>query len=116
MGTIIYYFIDQTGNLKTIVVCASNDEGSNTPENRCDLARDVRFVVNGTEARNVTSIQNVASWKARSLCIQISFDDDKNAKNYPEGISLDITVTGVNVTLDDGACIISHVIWETTPQ
>jgi hypothetical protein len=64
---------------------------------------------------DVSQVEEVASYLKKNICIRLSVPADARISKNGErnfGLSLEVTVTGAGVSRENGACSISHVIWE----
>jgi len=114
----------------TIVVCEVNEKRGNK---ECKMDADVQFTVGGIESKETKKIQSIASYLKKEICVQIPVPERavitkrKDVKESDSGLSgnissegnaddigifLDAEVTNSAVSRADGACSISHVVWE----
>ncbi len=99
-----------------VVLCEVNEKRG---DKECNMLSDLTFKVGGaTVPRNAVSrIHGAASYLKKDICIHVRIPDDavlslKNGNEF--GLAVDVTVTGSEVSRENGACSISHVIWEHT--
>mmetsp|Transcript_15517 Transcript_15517/g.31529 ORF Transcript_15517/g.31529 Transcript_15517/m.31529 type:complete len:662 (+) Transcript_15517:43-2028(+) len=99
-----------------VVLCEVNEKRG---DKECNMLADLTFEVGGvTVPRDAVSrIHGAASYLKKDICIHVMIPDDavlslKNGNEF--GLAVDVTVTGSEVSRENGACSISHVIWEHT--
>ena len=67
----------------------------------------------------MTKITSAASYLKKAICVNVKIPDDavvqENEINGTSKVklSVDVTVTGKHVNRKDGACSISHVVWQS---
>jgi hypothetical protein len=123
--------------LHELVICEANEK---RPDKACHLDHDLTYTVGGVKVGQTTMIKGAAEYLKRSTCVHVgipakaqvtSLDQVKDSKGNPlttdvqrrlagshpsaekhlVGLVVDIQVTGA-VTRKDGACCISHIVWE----
>mmetsp|Transcript_20574 Transcript_20574/g.30186 ORF Transcript_20574/g.30186 Transcript_20574/m.30186 type:complete len:838 (+) Transcript_20574:124-2637(+) len=112
---------------KSIVICEVNEKRG---DDECNIARDFTFVVGGTRSDRVHIIDTSASYLGKKICVAFPIprgallttnttptntdtDATTDQSTVPQiGLSLDVAVHNPNVLVDNGACSVSHVIWE----
>mmetsp|Transcript_7155 Transcript_7155/g.12833 ORF Transcript_7155/g.12833 Transcript_7155/m.12833 type:complete len:372 (-) Transcript_7155:168-1283(-) len=124
---------------RTLVICGVNEIRSNE---ECNMGEDVSFLVGGENAKGVDAIEAVgATYYGMKICYTISIPEGATLSTRKEmedatekeemgtrglkggrlskkkvssnlGLPLEITVTNTDVKWKNGACSISHVIWE----
>jgi len=111
--------VQSTGDIKagtyfkSVVLCEVNEKrGDNECKMLSDLAFEVGFVA--VEKAGVTQIKEVASYLKKDICIRLEIPDDAklSKKGNEFGLTVGIKVTRSDVSRENGACSISHVIWE----
>lgn len=104
---------DATKYFNTIVLCEVNEKRG---DNECKMTSDLDFRIGNVAVSksNVSQVKDVASYLKKDICIRVEIPKDAKLSNNLErvGLSLDVTVTGTGITRENGACSISHVIWE----
>lgn len=124
--------------LQELVICEANEK---RPERACRLDSDLSYTVGGAKVEAPTMIKGAAEYLKRSTCVHVgippqaevtSLDNLVDANNRPisldvrrrlegnrpsqsvqlkMGLIVDVQVTG-SVNRKDGACCISHVVWQ----
>jgi len=98
----------------SIVICEVNEKRG---DKECNMLSNVSFRVGGVDVssqRSVSQVKGVASYLKKDICIRLQIPEEAKlrARNNGLGVDVAVTVTGTGVTREDGACSISHVIWE----
>ena len=114
----------------TIVVCEVNEKRGNK---ECKMDTDVQFTVGGIKSKETKKIQSIAFYLKKEICIRIPVPEGaeitkrKDVKESDSGlhgdishggnggdigIFLDAEITNAAVSRADGACSISHIVWE----
>ena len=97
----------------SIVLCEVNEKRG---DKECNMVSDLSFEVGGVAVAKtgITKIKEVASYLKKEICIRLDIpkDAEVSPKDNNYGLPVDITVTRSDVSRDNGACSISHVIWE----
>jgi hypothetical protein len=111
--------VQSNGNLQartyfnSVVLCEVNEKRG---DKECNMLTDLAFEVGGVAVAKdgVTQIKEVASYLKKDICIRldIPIDSKISARGDEFGLSMDIAVTRSDVSRENGACSISHVIWE----
>ena len=118
---------------ETLVFCEVNEKRG---PKECQMVSDLDFTVGGVSASSV-QITNAASYLKKHICINVNIPSEalitkrrnvessgSNTKKVPEeirnggneddvGLIVDVIVQSNSVTRDNGACSISHVIWQS---
>lgn len=121
---------DAKNYFDTIVVCEVNEKRGNK---ECQMESDVNFTVGGTPSADTKKIKSIASYLKKEICVQIpvpegaqitkrkdvevsdsglhgNIANEGNADDV--GIFLEAEIINKAVSRADGACSISHVVWE----
>ncbi len=66
----------------------------------------------------MAQISNAASYLKKSICINVGIPSDARVTVKDNGepiveLSVDVSVSRKSVTRADGACSISHVVWQS---
>ena len=111
--------VQSTGDIQariyfnSVVLCEVNEKRG---EKECNMVSDLAFEVGGVAVAKagVTQIKGVASYLKKDICTRLDIPTDAklSTKGNAFGLPLDITVTRSDVSRENGACSISHVIWE----
>ena len=104
----------------TIILCEVNEKRG---DKECKMTSDLAIRVGGVDVStsdHVSQIKGVASYLKKDICIRVDIPKEakissKEGDDNRMGLVLEVTVTGSAVTREDGACSISHVIWENMP-
>ncbi|GAX26678.1 hypothetical protein FisN_2Hh379 [Fistulifera solaris] len=120
-----------------LILCEANEKRS---EHACRLDKDVEYTVGGVKVTAPVMVQGAAEYLKRQTCVHVGIppgaqitrlsqvqktdgsslsSDDKDRlvanpsaqKDNPVGLVVDLNVRA-NVNRKDGACCISHVVWE----
>ena len=99
----------------SFVVCEVNEKRG---EKECNIETDLTFVVGGVMATGVSLVEaEGASHLGKKLCV--SFEVPMGSKisrvespSLRHGLEMNIAVNNVYVSVNDGACSVSHLIWE----
>ena len=99
-----------------IVVCEVNEKRG---DKECNMLSDLSFRVGGVAVpqHDVSRVNGAASYLKKDICIHVRIPDEGivSLKSGTEfGLAVEVTVTGSEVSRENGACSISHVIWEHT--
>jgi len=118
----------------TIVLCEVNEKRG---DKECSMESDVSFTIGGIESSGVTKVDIVASYLNKRICVNVpipptavltsrtnikSPDGMEDSVRFPIldqgrsdglGLLVDVQVRRKSLTRSDGACSISHVIWES---
>lgn len=121
---------DAKNYFDTIVVCEVNEKRGNK---ECQTESDIKFTVGGTPSADTKKIKSIASYLKKEICVQIpvpegaqitkrqdvevsdsglhgNIANEGNADDV--GIFLEAEIINKAVSRADGACSISHVVWE----
>jgi len=107
----------------TLVFCEVNEKRS---VDECKPDKDITYTVGGVEA-DVVQITSAAAYLNKSICVNVSIPKDAQVSLKEEDgaeeneladhekvyLKVDVAVTGEKVTRKDGACSISHIIWQS---
>ncbi|KAL7503421.1 hypothetical protein ACHAXN_001231 [Cyclotella atomus] len=104
-----------TEYFQSTVFCEVNEKRGSK---ECNMLSDLEFRIGGTTISkdHVKQIHGVASYLKKDICIhveiptsaQVSFRDAK------PGLDVEMSVVNSEVSRENGACSISHVIWQHT--
>lgn len=109
-----------------LVFCEVNEKRG---ANECKTEEDLTFIVGGVKSSYVTKISSVASYLKKAICVNVEIPKDaivtktNHSREEDTGLlapdadrvelSVEVSVTGKHVTRADGACSISHVVWQS---
>jgi hypothetical protein len=115
-----------------IVICEANEKRS---DKACNLDRDLEIVVGGVPVTNILPVKGAAEYLKRKTCVNVAIpenamvttlggvrstdglplsaeDKEKFGRDDMDiGLVVDFTAKST-VTRQDGACCLSHIIWE----
>jgi hypothetical protein len=115
-----------------IVICEANEKRS---DKACNLDRDLEIVVGGVPVTNILPVKGAAEYLKRQTCVNVAIPEDAmvttlggvistdgrplSAEDKEKfgrddmdiGLVVDFTAKST-VTRQDGACCLSHIIWE----
>lgn len=93
-----------------LIVCEANDK---RPNEACQLDRDIEYEVGGAKAPSVAMVEGAGEYLKRKTCVNVGVPQGARTarRNDKLGLQVKITAKGA-VTRKDGACCISHVVWE----
>lgn len=109
----------------TIMICEVNEKRGNK---ECKMESDVTYKVGGVVAKGVSKLKTVASYLKKEICVLVPVpvgakivsqkdipqaDSEKYGDHANHGVVLDIEVTNASVSREEGACSISHIVWQT---
>ena len=98
---------------KSVVLCEVNEKRG---DKECNMASDLSFSVGGTTVskEQVARIKGIASYLKKDICIRVDIPGSAkiSSKAGIFGLGIDVAVTNSAVSRENGACSISHVIWE----
>jgi hypothetical protein len=124
--------LEATDWFDDIVICEANEKRS---DKACKLDRDLEIMVGGESVTNIRPIKGAAEYLKRQTCVNVAIPDaskttnlggvkstdgrplslaEKNkfgGKDMAIGLVIDLIVKS-SVTRSDGACCLSHIIWE----
>eukprot|EP00978_Attheya_sp_CCMP212_P040122 scaffold215645_cov42-Attheya_sp.AAC.2 len=104
-----------------LVICEVNEKRG---PNECQMERDMEFIVGGSPVSSFKTpekIKGVASYLQKEVCVHVPIPPDakitrrninKDDQINHVGLTVEVSVTGQHVTRADGACSISHIVWE----
>ena len=109
-----------------LVFCEVNEKRG---AKECKTEEDLTFVVGGVKSPAVTKITSAASYLKKSICVNVEIPNDAVVKilNHANKenadsvepmhdkveLSVEVSVTGKDVSRNNGACSISHVVWQS---
>ena len=97
----------------SVVFCEVNEKRG---DKECNMLSDLAFEVGNVavEKAGVTQIKQVASYLKKDICVRLDTPKDAklSTKGSDFGLPVAVTVTRSDVSRENGACSISHVIWE----
>jgi hypothetical protein len=98
---------------KSVVLCEVNEKRG---EDECKMSSDLAISVGGASVSKggIQQISQVASYLKKDICIQVAIPEEATISSQDGEFGLDVEVAVANsrVTRENGACSISHVIWE----
>jgi len=98
----------------SVILCEVNEKRG---DEECKMVSDLMLRLGGAAVSegDVSQVTEVASYLKKNICIRLGVPADarisKNGKS-DFGLSLEVAVSGAKVSRENGACSISHVIWE----
>ncbi|KAL7443652.1 hypothetical protein ACHAXH_009511 [Discostella pseudostelligera] len=98
-----------------IVVCEVNEKRG---DKECNMVSDLEFRVGDAAVPrgNILQVKDVASYLKKDICIRVIIPTEAKISlkhgSFDVGLALEVRVSGNAVTRENGACSISHVIWE----
>ena len=111
---------DASKYINAVVLCEVNEKRG---DDECKMVSDLDIRVGNVPIpkSGISQVKDVASYLKKDICIRVEVP--KGAKlttkssgaagtNNPLGLALEVTVTRSTVSRENGACSISHVIWE----
>jgi hypothetical protein len=95
-----------------LVFCEVNEKRG---ANECQTEKDLTFIVGGVKSSSVTKITSAASYLKKDICVNVEIPKDAIISEIDEKIELgvEVSITGKHVNRKDGACSISHVVWQS---
>lgn len=97
----------------SVVICEVNEKRG---DKECNMLSDLAYEVGNVavEKAGVTQLKGVASYLKKDICIRLDIPKDAklSTKGSDFGLPVAVTITRSDVTRENGACSISHVIWE----
>ena len=97
----------------SVVLCEVNEKRG---DKECSMVSDLAFRVGGTlvSKADITQINTVASYLKKDICIRLEIPKEAklSARGAEYGLPVDIAVSRADVSRENGACSLSHVIWE----
>ena len=98
---------------QSVVFCEVNEKRG---DKECNMISDLEFHVGGASIsrQHVKQIKGVASYLKKDICIHVDIPTSAKitAKDGTPGLDVDVTVINSEVSRENGACSISHVIWQ----
>jgi len=102
-----------------LIICEANDK---RPNEACQLDRDIEYVVGGARVASVAMVNGAGEYLKRKTCVNVGVPEGAKVSRRniigtdgstvdSVGLQVEIAVKG-KVTRKDGACCISHVVWE----
>jgi hypothetical protein len=98
-----------------VILCEVNEKRG---DKECKMISDLSFRLGGllVAKDDVFQVEDVASYLKKNICIRVNIPADaklsfKNGRT-DFGLSLEVAVSGAGVSRENGACSISHIIWE----
>jgi len=124
---------DATNWFETLVFCEVNEKRG---DKECKMTSDMSFIVGGVPSVSVVQITDAASYLSKHICVNVKIPqnakiterkdvepigngsdgrmapmDEAEHKNV--GLTVDVAVISDTVTRNNGACSISHVVWQS---
>lgn len=118
-------------SIHSLVICEVNEKRGNQ---ECNMEQDLKFIIGGITSPKVSYLQRTGmAYLGKVICVNVAIPKDVLVTPRPKslekktsrisrkalddtkdirGITVEIAVTGKDVTYKNGACSISHVIWE----
>eukprot|EP00986_Skeletonema_menzelii_P013133 scaffold7481_cov136-Skeletonema_menzelii.AAC.2 len=97
----------------SVVICEVNEKRG---DKECNMLSDLAYEVGNVavEKAGVTQLKGVASYLKKDICVRLDIPKDAklSTKGSDFGLPVAVTITRSDVTRENGACSISHVIWE----
>jgi hypothetical protein len=98
----------------SVILCEVNEKRG---DKECKMVSDLDIRLGGAAVSegDVSQVEEVASYLKKNICIRLSVPADARISKNGErnfGLSLEVAVSGAGVSRENGACSISHVIWE----
>ena len=97
----------------SIIICEVNEKRG---DKECRMTSDLSFLVGGAtlSKSNVKQVKDVASYLKKEICVHLDIPEESklSSKNEGVGVTLDVSVTRPDISRENGACSVSHVIWE----
>ena len=103
----------------TLVFCEVNEKRG---KDECTPEKDMTFVVGGVKSKAV-QITNAAAYLKKSICINVDIPvdarvmvkdtGDEGTENVIVELTVDVSVSNKSVNRKNGACSISHVVWQS---
>jgi hypothetical protein len=100
-----------------LIICEANDK---RPKQACQLDRDVEYTVGGIKVPSVVMVNGAGEYLKRKTCVNVGVPVGAQISRRKavgvdghESIGLSVLITAKNpVTRKDGACCLSHIVWE----
>jgi len=97
----------------SVVLCEVNEKRG---DGECKMTQDLDFRIGGESVPkgDISQVKDVASYLKKDICIRIGIPAGATVSldGSAPGLLLEVAVSGKNVSRENGACSISHVIWE----
>jgi len=97
----------------SLVLCEVNEKRG---DDECKMTEDLDFRLGGESVprSDISQVKGVASYLKKDICIRIDIPAGATIllDGSAPGLLLEVTVSGKTVSRENGACSISHVIWE----
>ena len=103
----------------TLVFCEVNEKRG---KDECTPEKDMAFVVGGVKSKAV-QITNAAAYLKKSICINVDIPvdarvmvkdtGDEGTENAIVELTVDVSVSNKSINRKNGACSISHVVWQS---
>jgi len=119
-ATVVNNAEDASKYINTVVLCEVNEKRG---DDECKMVSDLDVRVGNVPIpkSGISQVKDVASYLKKDICIRVEVP--KGAKlttkssraagtNNSLGLALEVIVTRSTVSRENGACSISHVIWE----
>mmetsp|Transcript_38887 Transcript_38887/g.57217 ORF Transcript_38887/g.57217 Transcript_38887/m.57217 type:complete len:652 (+) Transcript_38887:57-2012(+) len=105
---------DANKYIKTLIICEVNEKRG---DKECNMKTDVTYKISDRVVTSVTTVMAAgAAYLKKPVCVHVDIPKDAKISTRDDGknkgVMLDVTVTGGGVTRANGACSISHVVWE----
>jgi hypothetical protein len=81
------------------------------------------FIVGNVKSESVVQITNAAAYLKKSICLNVNIPEDARVTVKDPGdeggedviveLTVDVSVSNKGVTRKNGACSISHVVWQS---
>ena len=98
---------------KSVVLCEVNEKRG---AKECNVLSDLQIVIDEVivPKDQIHQVHGVASYLDKNICIQANVPTSANISSKDGSIGLDVEVQVINsdITRENGACSISHVIWQ----
>lgn len=102
-----------------VIICEANDK---RPAEACQLDQDIEYVVGGVRVAAVAPILGAGEYLKRRTCVSVGVPEGAQISSRQiigtdgstqDSVGLDVQITAKSkVTRNDGACCLSHVVWE----
>jgi hypothetical protein len=102
-----------TDYFQSVVFCEVNEKRGSK---ECNMLSDLDFRIGGTpiSREHVKQIHGVASYLKKDICIHVEIPNSAqiSLKDTRPGLDVEVSVVNSEVSRENGACSISHVIWQ----
>jgi len=105
---------------ETLVFCEVNEKRG---KDECVPETDMTFIVGNVKSESVVQITNAAAYLKKSICLNVNIPEDARVTVKDPGdeggedviveLTVDVSVSNKGVTRKNGACSISHVVWQS---